>query len=166
MLGPQFLQSVRSVARRSGQIAPELAEAWPEIAATRGEGAATPGPSVLEASASTELLVLRAPPVRWEDHATLAGDRPLIAALRESAAPRALLLPLPEDDGRERRSGREVLRRALARCLADLWRDRAADDAQRRDIISAARAANRLGNRLRQVPVRRRAGLSEPPAAP
>ncbi|HSM34843.1 MAG TPA: hypothetical protein VK837_00475 [Longimicrobiales bacterium] len=166
MLGPQFLQGVRSVARRSGQIAPVLAEAWPEIAGEGPHVPAAPRPGALAATAGDRLLVLRAAPVAWERHPTLAGDPGLIAVLREAATPPALLLALPPDaDPGDAPTPLETLRRALAHGLAHLWRDPEADDAQRREIVSAARAANRLGVRLRAA-AGAGAAISVPDAGP
>jgi len=152
MYGPQLLEGVRTVVRGSGEIAPTLDDAWPHIAGGRTRADDRHSLAV-PAGVTPGLLVLRSPPVAWEDHATLAGDPSLVRALRASASPPALLLPVPEPAHPEPESGCALLRRELARSLADLWRDQQADDAQRREVVSAARAANRVGRRLRRLRV-------------
>lgn len=148
--GPQFLEGVRSVVRGSGEIAPPLDDAWPKIAGVQ-PGSDARHPLAAPTGVTPGLLVLRSPPVAWEDHATLAGDPSLVRALRATASPPALLLPVPAPTDPEPESGCALLRRGLARSLADLWGDEHADDAQRREVVSAARAANRVGRRLRRL---------------
>ncbi|HUG02130.1 MAG TPA: hypothetical protein VML95_09705 [Longimicrobiales bacterium] len=147
MYGPHFVDGVRAMVLGSGEIAPSLDDAWAAVSGPDPERAwrapAPPGPGGIPG-----LLVLRSPPVRWAAHATLAGDPELVTVLRSCAARSPLLLPVPAPDDPRPETATELVRRALARSLASLWSDPDADDAHRREVVSAARAANRLGRRL------------------
>ncbi len=148
MYGPQFLDGVRALARGTGDVAPPLRDAWASVVGARLDKAWASPPGV---ESVPGILVLRSPPVRWSEHATLAGDRELIAALRAAADRAPLVMPATDPDEPVPASAAELLRGALARSLASLWEDPSADDAFRRDIVSGARAANRLGRRLRAL---------------
>lgn len=144
MYGPQFVEGVRALANGSGDIAPPVGAACgPDRA---GFGSADRMPP----AGARGLLLLRAPPVRWSDYATLAGDPALLSALQEATRGDPLLLPV-DDPARFPEPSTTPLRRALTQSLASLWRAGAGDEAMLRDVVSGARAANRVGRRLREL---------------
>lgn len=151
MYGPQFLDGVRALVRGTGDVAPPLCDAWASASGAK-HGCGRPPPAPPGAEGLPGVLVLRSPPVRWSDHTHLAGDPELISALRSAADRVPLVLPAPGPEDPEPASGAELVRGALARSLASLWEDPDADDAYRRDVVSGARAANRLGRRLLAAP--------------
>ena len=145
MYGPQFVEGVRALANGSGDIAPAVGAACGPDRAGFGSGGDRIPPAGTQG-----LLLLRAPPVRWSDYSTLAGDPALLSALQKASRGDSLLLPV-DDDARLSDPSTSPLRGALTRSLASLWRAGSGDEAMLRDVVSGARAANRVGRRLREL---------------
>ncbi|MEN8373877.1 MAG: hypothetical protein ABFS34_00350 [Gemmatimonadota bacterium] len=144
MYGPQFVEEVRTLTRGSGAIAPTLEEAQE----TAGGASAWALP---RSGSLPGLLVLRSPPLSWAKHPSVAGDARLVAALQIATDRPPMLLPLPAPGAPGPHTGNELIRQGVALALAGLWGHAGADDLERREIVGATLAANRVGRRLRAL---------------